>query len=309
MKIKKKYKYVFLFFSIMFILTNMIGCSKEVAYVVISDDLSDDSLKIDINSQYKITHFLCSLENYKTYSFKGDNYDIPQLYVPISKDIYVDIFVYPKDKEPYSGSWGYFSVYQSLKTGMLYPLYNYIRLKPDNYTFYAITANSPNKDLTPDIDPSTGCSRYLYNNEPYYWWKNTEDIISDTTNIFIDIILKPICAQLEFQITGETEWIVQKINLIATNPQQSTFSLGSGMIMPIESIGDVVEASISNSKAQFVILPLVSHTPLDLYIYLQKDNENKILAKKVTQPKGNLFQGGYQYNYILDLKNDTILPQ
>ena len=94
--------------------------------------------------------------------------------------------------------------------------------------------------------------------------------------------------------------------LVATDANQSVFSLRTGMIAPVSSVSDTLICRKTTTGFSTPILPLISYIPLAAKIYIEYDNIISMFDLEVPPPKGNLFQGGYQYNYLIDLVNDTI---
>ena len=137
------------------------GCSKDIAYLIIENQPFSDSLMKDSGAiYYRITSLPCSIQSHKKYSF-NDKYKTDNItYKPIDKDCFVNFFIYKNKEEPTDKKWIYFSVYQALKVGVIYPIYNYIQLRSGVYTFYALSTDLSESNLIPNVNPLTGLSEY-----------------------------------------------------------------------------------------------------------------------------------------------------
>ena len=305
---KQSYLYIILFSIFACIQLFIVGCSKDTVYVVIEDDIINDTLYYPDNETLTcFKSITCSIANPKIYSFQNQYVETSTTYLPLSKNIFVNLFIYSKDNTPENSKWNYFSVYFSLKKAVLYPIYNYIQLRDGDYTFYALSTDVMYNNTIPDIQPTSGLSTYLYNGETYYWWKSEMQTLSyqDTSNI--EIKLKPLNSILYFKVDNKDEdTMIKSMVLTVPNPDESILSLSTGKISPVSAKDVSMDIALKNDEAKVSILPLITYEPLQMKLVIERDGKVYEYTKNVRQPKGNLFQGGYQYNYIIDLAADTI---
>ncbi len=307
---KRRSQYILYFLSLSLFLSLIIGCSQDKVFVYVEDDLEDSLSYDNSHSLSNFTSIACSLAQYKVYSFNNQFVEQPTKYAPINKGIFTNIFVYHSEKDPSEMSWDYMSVYIASKIGVLYPIYDRIKLKDGNYRFYALSTDATNDDKTPVIIPQTGLTQYLYNGETYYWWKSEVLQLSHLESQSLVMKLAPVSALLRFEVLEhDSDRKIKSLSISAPTTAQCTLSISSGMISPATSTTGEISFSVTENVAQISILPLVTYFPLALEIVEEHNGKLEKRTKRVRQPKGNLFQGGYQYNYIIDLKGDTIIPQ
>ena len=81
------------------------------------------------------------------------------------------------------------------------------------------------------------------------------------------------------------------------------------MISTSRELTDSICSNIVDNESQIEIVPLITYESLKLKIKYKQGNEEKMLNKEIIRPIGNLFQGGYEYSYVIDLVKDTLIAQ
>lgn len=307
---KRTHQYILTIFLLCLSLSWLTSCSKDRVYIYVEDELNDSLSYPNIDTLSTFSSLTCSIAQYKVYSFNSTTVDMPLSYEPISKDVFINIFVYHSEKDPSEWAWNYMSVYVASKIGVIYPIYDRMKLKDGEYRFYALSTDVTNDDKTPVINPQTGLTEYLYNDEAYYWWESEVLQLSHLEPRSVVIKLQPLCPLIYFKVKGiRDNRTIKSLHISAPTTDQSTLSISSGMISHATSTTGMVAFDVLENVAKVNILPLISYAPLNLRIVEEYNGERKEYNKSVRQPTGNLFQGGYQYNYIIDLEADTVIAQ
>lgn len=285
-------------------------CSKDTTYIILEDDVPADSLLIGtVDSLAIIPQFTCGIRSVKTYSFSNNYKEPDSVLTPIPKNSFVHLYVYAGDSVPGETPWSYFCVYYASRKGILSPQYNYIQLSPGTYTFYAIATNDVTQDITPNIQPSTGLSQYLYNDEAYYWWcSGAVKLSEENTQPTFGIVFDQLSATLEMVFTApDSTWKLNGVNFNVPNSREAHLSLRTGLINPVHTWDEIPEGtSVPSDTLHYMIPPFGPNSPMQINVAYEKDNRLITFQKDLPLPKNKLYQGGYIYNYLIDLETQIV---
>lgn len=295
MKAKSSIKY-FIILSLLF----MLSCSEQTEYVTIkggNGSEANDSNFVIVKIKPYIKYILSQSRSSSESTILGD------------KD-YIHIYICDKGKDLERGDgWNYMGVYKMKKNTAL-PVFDYIKLYPGTYDVYAVSILNESNNIIPDIDPTNGYSKYLYNGEDYLWSKKTSVEVLKNDSCDIELNLEHTCVQLDFNFVNNVNSLkLISMTVTGANSNDSKLNISSGLIS-LSTVSDTnISKEITNNGSRIIMLPLAVQDPLKLTLQVEDNNVKKNIVYSIPTPQGEVYQGGYNYNYKVDLTNGNVTLQ
>lgn len=176
------------------------------------------------------------------------------------------------------------------------------------YNFYAVSDNF--STIPPKF--TDGKSESLFNGIDYLWWHNAQlDVIS--THMNIPILYLHTATQVVFEVSGGDGLTLNRlVSALITPPAPgASMDLATGTIPPATTYDRSADKmGINGFLAQYIMLPLVSSTPmtLTLEIMANEENNSRSYTVPVPLPNGELKAGdSYLFSAVID-ENTVSFP-